>query len=331
MEQDMKYIYQVYQDGSFSAAAEHLYMSQPALSIAVKRVEDAVGAELFDRSHRPLTLTEAGQAYIDTLYYIRYLEEDLSRKIEDLRGLQTGTLRLGGTHFLNCYILAPILADFAKQYPGIQLDLYEDSAVKLQARLQKRELDLTLNCTPEIVEQFEHRPAFYDHVLLAVHQEIPLPSDLAQCALSAEDILNGRHQEENCPRVDLARFKDVDFILLRKGNNLYERSRMMCQEAGFTPKIKMAISQMVTSYRLADNGLGAVFISDRLIRSKRSHLRFFRIHSEHADRLFYFLLPKRDYTPFAVRGFIDFASANIPNPGFRMEQNDKKAEWRFIP
>ena len=50
MEQDMKYIYQVYQDGSFSTAAEHLYMSQPALSIAVKRVEDAIGAELFDRS-----------------------------------------------------------------------------------------------------------------------------------------------------------------------------------------------------------------------------------------------------------------------------------------
>ena len=62
MEQDMKYIYQVYLDGSFSAAAEHLYMSQPALSIAVKRVEESVGAELFDRGRRPLALTEAGRA-----------------------------------------------------------------------------------------------------------------------------------------------------------------------------------------------------------------------------------------------------------------------------
>ena len=144
MEQDMKYIYQVYQDGSFSAAAEHLYMSQPALSIAVKRVEDAIGAEIFDRSRRPLALTEAGQAYIDTLHYIRYLEEDLAHRIEDLRGLQTGTLRLGGTHFLNCYILAPILAEFNKQYPDIQLELFEDSALKLRGYLQRRDLDLTL-------------------------------------------------------------------------------------------------------------------------------------------------------------------------------------------
>ena len=168
MEQDMKYIYQVYQDGSFSAAAEHLYMSQPALSIAVKRVEEAIGAEIFDRSRRPVALTEAGQAYIDTLHYIRYLEEDLAHRIEDLRGLQTGTLRLGGTHFLNCYILAPILAEFNKQYPGIQLELFEDSALKLQGYLHRRDIDLTLSCAPEIVEQFEHKPAFYDHVLLAV-------------------------------------------------------------------------------------------------------------------------------------------------------------------
>ena len=319
MEQDMKYIYQVYVDGSFSAAAEHLYMSQPALSLAVKRVEESVGAELFDRSRRPLTLTEAGQAYIDTLHYIRYLEEDLSRRIEDLRGLQTGTLRLGGTHFLNCYILAPILASFTKKYPGVQLELYEDSAVKLQARLQKRELDLTFSCAPEIVEQFEHRPAFYDHVLLAVHQDTPLPEELDALSLSAEDIMKRRHLEPNCPKADLQLFRDVDFILLREGNNLFSRGNQMFREAGFTPKIKMSISQMVTSYRLADNGLGAAFVSDRLVRSRHSHLRFFKINSDYADRLFYFLLPKRDYTPFAVRSFIDFAAANIPHPGFHLD------------
>ena len=319
MEQDMKYIYQVYVDGSFSAAAEHLYMSQPALSLAVKRVEESVGAELFDRSRRPLTLTEAGQAYIDTLHYIRYLEEDLSRRIEDLRGLQTGTLRLGGTHFLNCYILAPILASFTKKYPGVQLELYEDSAVKLQARLQKRELDLTFSCAPEIVEQFEHRPAFYDHVLLAVHQDTPLPEELDALSLSAEDIMKRRHLEPNCPKADLQLFRDVVFILLREGNNLFSRGNQMFREAGFTPKIKMSISQMVTSYRLADNGLGAAFVSDRLVRSKRSHLRFYKINSDYADRLFYFLLPKCDYTPFAVRSFIDFAAANIPHPGFHLD------------
>ena len=319
MEQDMLYAYQVYLDGSFSAAADHLYMSQPALSLAIKRVEDTIGAELFDRSHRPLTLTEAGEAYIDTLRHIRYLEEDLSRRIEDLRGLQTGTLRLGGTHFLNCYLLAPILSSFARKYPGVRLELYEDSAVGLQDRLQKREMDLTFSCAPEIVERFEHKPAFYDHVLLAVHEDIPLPQAVSDLSLSAEDILKRKYREPDCPKADLQHFRDVDFILLQKGNNLYDRSNQMFREAGFTPRIKMTVAQMVTSYRLADNGLGAVFISDRLIRSRNSRLRFFKINSDHVDRLFYFLLPKRDYTPFAVRSFMDFASVNIPHPGFYLE------------
>ena len=213
----------------------------------------------------------------------------------------------------------PVLAGFTKKYPGIQLELYEDSSAKLNTRLQRRELDLTFSCAPEIVEQSEHRPAFYDHILLAVHQDFPLPGELDTPGLSAEDILMRRHLEPDCPKVDLKLFRDAEFILLREGNNLHNRSNQMFREAGFSPKIKMTISQMVTSYRLADNGIGAVFISDRLVRSRHSHLRFFRLNSGYTDRLFYFLLPMRNYTPFAVHRFIEYAAANIPQQGFQMD------------
>jgi DNA-binding transcriptional LysR family regulator len=311
MEQDMHYIYQLYLDGSFTAAAEHLYMSQPALSLAVKRVEDNVGAELFDRSRRPLVLTEAGRAYIETIRNVRQLEEDLARQIEDLRNLDTGKLTLGGTHFLNSYILAPILSSFSKTYPGIQLELVEDSAVNLEKSLEKRDLDLTFSCAPAFVERFEHKPAFTDRVLLAVHKNVPLPPEIEALALSPGDILAGRHHAPDCPQTTLAPFRDIDFILLQKGNNLHDRSRAMFAEAGFEPKIKMTISQMVTSYRLADNDLGAAIISDRLVRSKRSNLRFFKLDSSEAVRRFYFLLPRRNYTPFSVRAFMKFALAQL--------------------
>ena len=80
MEANMKYVYQLYLDRSFSKAAEHLYMTQPALSIAIKRVEAELGAELFDRSRHPLELTQAGEAYIATIRQIRHLEEELQRE-----------------------------------------------------------------------------------------------------------------------------------------------------------------------------------------------------------------------------------------------------------
>ena len=316
MEQDMHYIYQVYLDGSFTTAAEHLYMSQPALSLAVKRVEDNIGAELFDRSRRPLALTDAGRAYIDAIRNVRHLEEDLARQIEDLRSLGTGSLKLGGTHFLNCYILAPLLSSFCRDYPGIRLELVEDSPTSLQHALQRRNLDLTFSCAPNVIEQFEHIPAFYDHVLLAVHKSVPLPPEVERLSLSAEDILNSRHLDPDCPKTGLAPFRDQEFILLKEGSNLHDRSQFMFEEAGFAPRVKMTLSQMVTSYRLADNGLGCVLISDRLVRSSRSNLRFFKLDSSENTRLFYFLLPKRNYTAFAVRAFIKYASEYISRPGF---------------
>ena len=62
MLKDREYVYTVYQEGSFSKAAQRLFISQPALSIAVRRVEEKVGLPLFDRQARPLRLTPAGDA-----------------------------------------------------------------------------------------------------------------------------------------------------------------------------------------------------------------------------------------------------------------------------
>ena len=168
MEANMKYVYQLYLDRSFSKAAEHLYMTQPALSIAIKRVEAVLGAELFDRSRHPLELTQAGESYIATIRQIRHLEEELQREVDDLKQLGHGTLRLGGTHYINNYILADALADFAGAHPGVTIDLEEGSARRLTGMLRDRELDLTFSCAAEVLEEFEHVPAFSDHILLAV-------------------------------------------------------------------------------------------------------------------------------------------------------------------
>ena len=105
--------------------------------------------------------------------------------------------------------------------------------------------------------------------------------------------------------------QNLEYILLGQGNNLRDRSIQMCAEAGFTPIVKMTMAQMVTAYRFADNGIGATFISDRLGRSPSSRLVFYKLDSSLTDRLFYFLLPERNYTAFAVRAFMEYAARHI--------------------
>lgn len=79
MEQELKYIYTVYEKGSFSKAARALYLTQPALSIAVQKAEEKIGMPLFDRSQKPLKLTPAGEVYIEKIRQIRQLEDELLR------------------------------------------------------------------------------------------------------------------------------------------------------------------------------------------------------------------------------------------------------------
>ena len=105
MQQEFEYIYEIYKSGSFSKAAENLYITQPALSMAVKKIEEAIGMSLFDRSTRPLTLTEAGKIYIASIDKFIAMEEDLNNQIHDIHELRSGSLTIGGSHYINAYIL----------------------------------------------------------------------------------------------------------------------------------------------------------------------------------------------------------------------------------
>ncbi len=313
MQQEMKYVYQVYLEGSFSKAAQKLYLTQPALSIAIQKIETDLGMPLFDRSSRPLTLTPAGEAYINTIKRIMHLEEELDQQLNDIRDLKSGHIRIGGSHYLNAYILPEFLSSFSRKYPAIQIELLENSSAILAEMLSEQKLDLTFNCNPKFLLDFERYPAFHDMVLLAVPNQNPINRILEKAALHAKDIQNKKHLSADCPTVPLKMFQDTEFILLGKGNNLYDRSIQLFSEAGFEPRIKLELSQLVTAYHLAESNFAATFVSDRLIKNSQSNLKFYKLDSELIERLFYILLPTRNYTSFATRTFIQFFLQSVQN------------------
>ena len=308
MQQDLRYVYQVYVDGSISRAAEHLFITQPALSLAIQKIEHTLGMPLFDRSTRPLSLTQAGEVYVETARQAMYLEQELDQQIEDIRTLNSGTLCIGGSHYMNAYILPDVLTGFSRKYPKIRLELVEASSAELAQMLSDRELDLTFNCDPKFLMNFRRHPAFHDHVLLAVPKEDPINIRLSESALSSLDIQSGAHLDPACPAVDLIQFRDLEFLLLSAGNNLHDRAVQLFQEAGFTPKIKMELSQLVTAFHLAEHSMAATFVSDRLVAAEQTSLCYYKLDSDLTERLFYILLPERKYTSFATRAFIRYFS-----------------------
>ena len=217
MQQDMRYVYEVYKQKSFSKAAQALFITQPALSIAIGKLEDKIGMPIFDRSTRPISLTTAGRVYLRAIEQTRALEQDLRHQLDDIRELKRGEITIGSSHFINAYILPRILTAFNQAFPQIRLNLLEGSSHAMAHMLEQGEIDLTFSCDDCVIKNFASTPAFTDTILLAIPGDGPRHAQRER--LTAADILAGRHLDPGCPSVDLTDFAAEPFILLRSGNS----------------------------------------------------------------------------------------------------------------
>lgn len=96
---EVHYIYTICRERSFSKAAARLYMSQPALSTIVRRVERELGVRIFDRSTIPLTLTESGRIFIEAAQKIGDVDSDMMNRLQDIKMQQSGTCPSEVLHF----------------------------------------------------------------------------------------------------------------------------------------------------------------------------------------------------------------------------------------
>lgn len=313
MLQEMAYVYEVYRERSFSKAAKNLYISQPALSTYVKRVENQIGQKIFDRNVTPIELTEAGRAYINTAEKILTDEKDLIRYLNDLSDMKTGTITIGGTHFYSSYLLPPIIKEFKRRFPGIQVQVVEGDSVSLYERIKEHPIDLIMDGGTVKESAYEMVPFIEETVLLCVPQENPINQKLRKYQMSAKDIYENRYQLPKMPAVPLKCFSEELFVLMKPGHDLYARAVEICGEAGFVPRSSMRLSQMMTAYNFCSQGLGVAFATDLLVKMQpgNSHLIFYRIGDPRSKRPVFLAYRKGAYMTKAMASFIDIARKQL--------------------
>lgn len=140
----------VVDSGGFSAAAESVHRSQSRVSAYVAALEQALGVTLFDRRHRPVVLTDAGEAYLP---HAREVLAALDRgvvEIESVTGITRGSIALGSYPSASAAFLPNLLASFNERYPQVQVHLVEQATVDLADSLNSGQLDLALRAvTPK--------------------------------------------------------------------------------------------------------------------------------------------------------------------------------------
>ena len=306
MFQGMKYVYEVYKEKSFSKAAASLFISQPSLSANVKRIENRIGSPIFDRSTKPLQLTEVGEHYIQTIEKIMDIENNLKNFIRDLGDLKTGTLNIGGSNFFSSWVLPSLIADFSQKFPNIQISLVEESSANLSLLLQAGKLDLMIdNCILD--EQiFDHYVYQKEHLLLAVPKSYSVNTRLQEYQIPIEEIRNGQFRSSDIPSVPLNKFENEPFIILRSDNDTGKRALTICQENHFSPSVVFRLDQQMTAYNIACLGMGITFIGDLLLSRvpTNSELVFYKLPGQSSKRTVFFYWKKGRYISRAMEEFL---------------------------
>lgn len=305
MFRSMDYIYEVYRERSFTSAAKNLYISQPALSAAVKKVEAKVGAELFDRNSSPIALTDAGRAYIDAAERIYAIQKDFVRELGDLENSRVGKLTVSAATLISSLILPRIIMDFSRQYPGVQIEMTEGPSAELHDKLLSGEIELLLDYMFNETDYTAY-PLIEEHILLAVPAACELNAQFADEQLSAADIRAGRHLLPDCPTVELAPFAQEPFLLLKKGNDMYDRSLELCTAMQFTPRRVFHLDQLMTCYHAVKAGMGVTFITDTLPKSNSmsADVVFYKLPAPQTTRTLYLAHKHGSYLSHAAHAFI---------------------------
>ena len=301
------YIYAVYRHRNFSKAAQELHVSQPWLSAAVKKTEQELRLPLFDRTTNPISLTEAGRYYIEQIERISAIEEEMRQRFSQMRAVSGATLHIGSSMFFCTYVLPTLLADFREQYPQVTLTFTEGNTRALVEKLTRGELDLVLEVEKTEGKQITTVPWASEEVVLAVPAKYKINKSLSEYCYTFDEFLKRNEPGAHKPSVPLKQFEKEPFVLLNGENDVHRRSMEICQHAGFTPEIKLLLTQMMTAYYLVCEGQGVTFLRSTIPEyvAPTESVVFYQIDDPLAVRNIYLSYVKRGMTDVR-RQLIDF-------------------------
>ncbi len=304
-----RYVYEVYKEKSFTNAAKKLFISQPSLSAAIKRLEENIGAPLFERGATPVTLTEIGKEYISAAERIMSIESEFENRINDIYGLETGSISVGGSNYLSSYVLPEIVNRFTTLYPNIEVTLTEANSTVLCDMVNKEQLDIVMDSYDESSDLYDGVPLLNERILLCVPLKCEINAKLKKFQINPDDIYNNEVELDTIPSVSIKEFENEKFILLKSGNDMHKRAMDIFHRENMKPEVLFSVDQLNISYILAEAGMGVCFATDTLFKYGKFHKNvvLYKVGEGQCSRTLYIAHKKNKYCSNAMREFINIA------------------------
>ncbi len=223
----------------FRKASERLFMSQPALSRLIQRLEGRIGGALFARTRRKVALTAAGRALLPRAEQLMRDSSETLHRVREVTEGRAGTLRIGFGIASVCDVLPRALLRFRKAYPGAQLYLRDMSTASQIECLLRGDIDLGIVRMSAMPPGTEGFPLFSERLIVAVPRSFPY------------NVRRG-----------LAGLADAPFVILPPAvsTTFHDHVLAVCRRAGFTPRVVQDAGEVFTILNLVRAGLGVSLI-----------------------------------------------------------------------
>jgi LysR family transcriptional regulator, hydrogen peroxide-inducible genes activator len=258
----LRYFCAIVDTGGFSRAARRIHISQPSLSQQIRKLEDELGARLFDRLGRSVRLTDVGRAFLPRARGVLRELEAARGDVLERKASIGGTISVGVIPTIAPYFLPPLLTSFSRLHREARVTVLEEITPLLLEKLKAGELDV---------------------VIVA----LPLPArghEFETVALLTEKlyaVLPNRHPLVREAKLSLADLSEEPFLLLRDGHCFRDTAVAACKRAHLNPRVVFESGQFSSILSMVGAGQGVSVVPEMALE-KRAGCRFVPLDDERA-------------------------------------------------
>lgn len=306
-----EYLMAIERTGSITRAARSLYISQPALSQSVRRLESELGTEVLERSGDPLTLTYAGHKYLDAMKKISAIQNDLINELSEIAGEARGQMRLGISMQRSMQLLPLVLPTFTRLHPHVRIHLEEHGSGTLEKMLHDGKCDLALITTSPRYEDLSYLLLETEEVVLMASKETALARSVPDGSL-----------------ISLSEAADEQFVVLGQGHSVRAVQDQLFMQHHFSPRILLETENLEAAKRLAALGSAVMLCPDVFIVQSpevRSLVHCYHLKGLNYKRHFYLAYRKDLYFTRFMQDFLDILRDTLKRnqPANRLPDEEK--------
>lgn len=169
----LRYFLEVAQVRNFTKAAEALHIAQPAVSMAIRKLEEELDLTLFNRQDKKVSLTAEGEIFLPHAQRILDDLKAAEQEMGELRGLTKGEVRIGIPPMISAYFFPDIIRDFQRRYPELSLSVLGEGAGRIQKLIAQGELDMGVVAGESFPDNLEVRRFLREEIVVCVPLDHP--------------------------------------------------------------------------------------------------------------------------------------------------------------